>query len=58
MLSPEDDIKVTEYLNSLTDEEFIEVIDYVIGLIKTKETLNEKNKMNPCMIFSDYEVLQ
>lgn len=58
MLSPEDDIKVTEYLNSLTDEEFIEVIDYVIGLIKMKETLNEKNKMNPCMIFSDYEVLQ
>ena len=58
MLSPEDDIKVTEYLNSLTDEEFIEVIDYVIGLIKMQETLNEKNKMNPCMIFSDYEVLQ
>jgi len=58
MLSPEDDIKVTEYLNSLTDEEFIEVIDYVIGLIKMQETLSEKNKMNPCMIFSDYEVLQ
>lgn len=57
MLSYEESQELSEYLESLSYEEIIELISRIEAIVEMRKILKQKQETSS-MVFNDYEVLQ
>lgn len=57
MLSYEESQELSEYLESLSYEEIIELISRIEAIVEMRKILKQKQEKSS-MVFNDYEVLQ